>query len=94
MAGKEDVDGLRIGVKRSMSLARMHFLQITIHSSVSGGCSGYSYNMNYVKKGDDTIEKDELVQQHGVNVYVDPKAIFFIVGTEMDFVVCTFLSLH
>lgn len=52
-----------------------------------GGCSGYSYNLNYVKKGDATISKDELVKQHGVNVFVDPKAVFFIVGTEMDYVV-------
>jgi hypothetical protein len=53
----------------------------------TGGCSGYSYNMNYVKTGDETIKQDELVEQFGVNVYVDPKAIFFIVGTEMDYVV-------
>ena len=58
-------------------------------SMLSGGCSGYSYNMNYVKEGDDTIAKDDLVKEHCVNIYVDPKAIFFIVGTEMDYIVST-----
>jgi Fe-S cluster assembly iron-binding protein IscA len=43
--------------------------------------------MNYVKTDDETIKQDELVDQFGVKVYVDPKAIFFIVGTEMDYVV-------
>ena len=43
--------------------------------------------MNYVFPDDETKQKDELVQEHGVNVYVDPKAIFFIVGTRMDYVV-------
>ncbi|RYG96675.1 iron-sulfur cluster assembly accessory protein [archaeon] len=49
------------------------------------GCNGYSYIMNYAKKDEMVKTKDELVAAHGVNVYVDPKAIFFIVGTEMDF---------
>eukprot|EP01031_Cornospumella_fuschlensis_P027996 gene27996-33807_t len=49
------------------------------------GCNGYSYMMNYAKKDEVVKTKDELVTAHGVNVYVDPKAIFFIVGTEMDF---------
>lgn len=48
--------------------------------------------MNYVKLGDESIDKDELVRMHDVNVYVDPKAIFFIVGTEMDYVASS--SLH
>lgn len=50
------------------------------------GCNGYSYTMNYVMKPDLESNKDELVKQHGVQVFVDPKAVFFIVGTEMDFI--------
>ena len=92
MDGKEDVVGLRIGVKRRTYFnSYLLACSILVYSfSTTGGCSGYSYNMNYVKSGDEVIEKDELVQMHGVNVYVDPKAIFFIVGTEMDYVVRDF----
>lgn len=50
------------------------------------GCNGYSYTMNYAKPDDVSKAKDEKVTSHGVNVFVDPKAIFFIVGTEMDYV--------
>jgi iron-sulfur cluster assembly protein len=49
------------------------------------GCNGYSYTMNYSNDEDAKKNKDEIVNSHGVKVYVDPKAIFFIVGTEMDF---------
>jgi Fe-S cluster assembly iron-binding protein IscA len=43
--------------------------------------------MNYAKKNEDQNKSDEVVVSHGVSVYVDPKAIFFLVGTEMDFTV-------
>lgn len=49
------------------------------------GCNGYSYTMNYAKADDPTVAKDEKVEAFGVKVYVDPKAIFFLVGTEMDY---------
>ncbi len=49
------------------------------------GCNGYSYIMNYALKDEDH-KKDEEVKFEGVSVFVDPKAVFFIVGTEMDFV--------
>ena len=43
--------------------------------------------MNYVLKGDAAISKDDVVESEGIKVFVDPKAIFFVVGTEMDYVV-------
>lgn len=49
------------------------------------GCNGYSYTMNYAKAEDLVKSKDEIVSQHGVKVLVDPKAIFFLVGTVMDY---------
>lgn len=49
------------------------------------GCNGYSYTMNYSKPDDATNAKDEKVTAHGVQVFVDPKAVFFLVGTEMDY---------
>lgn len=48
------------------------------------GCNGYSYIMNYAKEGEAELSKDEQIKSHGVNVFVDQKASFFLVGTEMD----------
>lgn len=41
--------------------------------------------MNYVAPSE-VSPKDELVEEHGVRVYVDGKAIFYVVGTTMDWV--------
>ena len=47
------------------------------------GCSGMSYTLEFV----DQIEpRDEVVSQDNLKVFVDPKAVLFIIGTEMDFV--------
>merc|ERR1711907_818792 len=47
------------------------------------GCNGLSYTMDYAK----TVPKnDEMVRKDGVTVYVDPKALMHLIGTEMDFV--------
>jgi iron-sulfur cluster assembly protein len=46
------------------------------------GCSGLSYTIEYA----DEIQKgDEIVEAHGVTLFIDPKAILFIIGTEMDY---------
>lgn len=49
------------------------------------GCNGYSYTMNYAMVDDLKSNDNEVVQSDGVNVLVDKKAIFFLVGTEMDY---------
>jgi iron-sulfur cluster assembly protein len=49
------------------------------------GCNGYSYMMNYAHTKDVEAKKDDIVVAHGVTVLVDPKAIFYIVGTVMDY---------
>ena len=48
----------------------------------NGGCAGMSYTMEYaeaVKPGEDVVE------DRGVRVFVDPKAVLFLLGTEMDY---------
>ncbi len=47
------------------------------------GCSGHSYTLEYA---DDLQPMDEVVEHNGVKVIIDPKAILFVLGTEMDFV--------
>jgi iron-sulfur cluster assembly protein len=47
------------------------------------GCSGLSYTLEYA---DAKGPMDEVVEQDGVTVLIDPKASMFIFGTEMDYV--------
>jgi iron-sulfur cluster assembly protein len=47
------------------------------------GCSGLSYTIEYA---DEVSKFDEVVEQKGVRVLIDPKAVMFLIGTEMDFV--------
>jgi iron-sulfur cluster assembly protein len=49
----------------------------------TGGCSGMAYTLEF---SDDSTEFDEKVEEKGVTVYIDPKALMFVVGTEMDYV--------
>ena len=49
----------------------------------SRGCSGLTYTLEYA---DEKGKFDEIVQDKGVTVLIDPKATMFIIGTEMDYV--------
>jgi iron-sulfur cluster assembly protein len=48
----------------------------------SGGCAGMSYIMEYAK---DIKPNEEIVEDKGVKVLIDPKAIMYLLGTEMDY---------
>jgi iron-sulfur cluster assembly protein len=48
----------------------------------NGGCAGMSYTMEYADAFD---PRDEVVEDKGVRVLVDPKAVLFLLGTEMDY---------
>ena len=47
------------------------------------GCSGLSYTLEFA---DDRRSLEDLVEDKGVRILIDPKAALFIIGTEMDFV--------
>ncbi|KAI9146258.1 hypothetical protein BKA69DRAFT_1153003 [Paraphysoderma sedebokerense] len=47
------------------------------------GCSGLAYTLDYVPKKD---KFDEEVKQDGISVLIDSKALFSILGSEMDYV--------
>ncbi|MBV9548697.1 MAG: iron-sulfur cluster assembly accessory protein [Alphaproteobacteria bacterium] len=49
----------------------------------NGGCAGMSYTMAYAEE---VSPFEEVVEEKGVKIFIDPKAILFLVGTEMDFV--------
>jgi len=48
----------------------------------NGGCAGMSYTMEYAENVNPT---DEVVEDKGVRILIDPKAVLFLLGTEMDF---------
>ena len=48
----------------------------------TGGCAGMSYSMEYAK---DKKANDELNEDKGVKVFIDPAAIIYLLGTEMDY---------
>ena len=48
----------------------------------NGGCAGMEYTMEYA---DAVRPSDEVVEDKGVKILVDPKAVLFLLGTEMDY---------
>ena len=49
----------------------------------NGGCAGMSYTMAYAESAQPF---EEVMEEKGVKLFIDPKAILFLIGTEMDFV--------
>jgi iron-sulfur cluster assembly protein len=48
----------------------------------NAGCAGMSYTMEVAQ----SVNKfDEVIEDKGVKVLIDPKAVMFLIGTEMDF---------
>jgi len=47
------------------------------------GCSGLAYVLEFV---DDIDEHDQVFEQFGVKVFVDPKSLVYLEGLEMDYV--------
>ena len=48
----------------------------------NGGCAGMSYTMEYAE---DRKPGEDMIEDRGVTVFIDPKAVLFLLGTEMDF---------
>ena len=48
----------------------------------NGGCAGMAYTMEYA---DAAAPADEVVEDKGVTLLIDPKAVLFLLGTEMDY---------
>ena len=49
----------------------------------NGGCAGMSYTMDYASEAQPF---EEVMEDKGVKIFIDPKAILFLIGTELDFV--------
>lgn len=48
-----------------------------------GGCSGHSYKIEYAKEHK---KFEELVEDKGIKIFVEPTAVMYLIGSEMDFI--------
>ena len=48
----------------------------------NGGCAGMEYTMDWASESGPL---DERIEDQGVTILIDPKAVLFLLGTEMDF---------
>jgi len=48
----------------------------------NGGCAGMEYTMEYAAEQG---PHDEVVEDKGIRIFIDPTAIMFLLGTEMDY---------
>lgn len=68
-------------IKKIISSSEKPTIGIRIYVTTKG-CSGLSYAMEYIDK---KSKFDEEINIHGIKIFIDPKAVMFILGTEMDY---------
>ena len=68
-------------IKEIMSKAESSAIGVRVGVK-SGGCAGMSYIMEYAKE---IKPNDEVIEDKGVKVFIDPGAIMYLLGTEMDY---------
>ena len=68
-------------IKEIMSKAEKSAIGVRVGVK-SGGCAGMSYIMEYAKE---IKPNEEVIEEKGVKVLIDPKAIMYLLGTEMDY---------
>jgi iron-sulfur cluster assembly protein len=55
----------------------------------NGGCAGQEYVLDYAAAADPL---DEVVEDKGVRILIEPKAVLFLIGTEIDYEVSRLAS--
>ena len=68
-------------IKEIMTLNKSNAVGVRIGVK-SGGCAGMSYVMEYAE---DVKPDEEVIEEKGIKVFIDPKAIMYLLGTEMDY---------
>ncbi len=68
-------------IKEIMSSAEKNSVGVRVGDK-SGGCAGMSYVLEYAKE---TNPNDEVIAEKGVKVFIDPAAVMYLLGTEMDY---------
>ena len=74
-------DNAAVRIKEIMSKAEKGLVGLRVGIK-SGGCAGMSYIMEYTKE---VKPNDEVIENKGVKLFVDPGAIMYLLGTEMDY---------
>lgn len=69
-------------IKTLMERAEKPVLGIRV-GVTNKGCSGHSYQVEYATEA---RPLEEVVEQDGARVFIDPLALMFIIGSKMDFV--------
>ena len=81
-------DNAALRIKEIMSNAEKKVLGVRV-SVKSGGCAGMSYVMEY---SNEINPNDEVIEDKGVKVFIDPAAVMYLLGTEMDYKIEEFSS--
>jgi len=68
-------------IKEIMSNAKKETFGVRVGVK-SGGCAGMEYVLEYANE---INPNDEMIEDKGVKVFIDPSAIIYLLGTEMDY---------
>jgi len=88
VAGTAVHEGVTLTAKAAAQVRRLmaegsfpetHGLRLSVKG---GGCSGLSYVLGFDEQPKET---DAVLEQQGIKVFVDPKSIFYLSGTVLDF---------
>ena len=66
-------------IREQNNIPEAHNLRVGVKG---GGCSGFTYVLGF---DSESRKGDQIFEQHGIKVVVDPKSLFYISGTELDF---------
>ena len=74
-------DAAAVRLNEIMRNAQGKYLGVRV-GVTNGGCAGMAYTMDYAQETNPT---DEVMEDRGVKIFIEPKAILFLIGTELDF---------